>query len=45
MGGRRPASRAEKARKRIAGKKGKEQKEETVGKEMEQTNPVEMESG
>ena len=45
MGRRRPASRGEKARKRIAGKKGKEQKEETVGKEMEQTIPVETERG
>ena len=36
-GGQRPPSRGEKARKRIAEKKEKEQKEETVGKEMEQT--------
>ena len=43
MGGRRPASRGEKARKRIAGKNEKEQKEETVGKEMEETIQVEME--
>ena len=44
-GGRRPASRGEKARKQIAGKKEKEQKEETVGKEMEETVQVEMEHG
>ena len=44
-GGRRPASRGEKARKRIAEKKEKEQKEETVGKEMEETVQVEMEHG
>ena len=36
-GGQRPASRGEKARKRIAEKKEKEQKEETEGKEMEET--------
>ena len=36
-GGRRPASRGEKARKQIAEKKEKEQKEETVGTEMEET--------
>ena len=45
MGGWRPASRGEKARKRIAGKKEKEQKEERVGKEMEQTVRVETEGG
>ena len=46
-GGRRPASRGEKARKRIAEKKEKEQKEETVGKEMEETvqEEKEVESG
>ena len=37
MGGQRPPSRGEKARKRIAEKKEKEQKEEIEGKEMEQT--------
>ena len=42
-GGRRPASRGEKARKRIAEKK--EQKEETVGKEMEETVQVETAHG
>ena len=42
-GGQRPASKGEKAKKRIAGKKEKEQKEETVGKEMEETVQVEME--
>ena len=36
-GGMRPASRGEKARKRIVEKKVKEQKEETVGREMEET--------
>ena len=45
MGRQRPASRGEKARKRIAGKNEKEQKDETVGKEMEQTFQVEMERG
>ena len=44
-GGRRPASRGEKARKQIAEKKEKEQKEERVGKEMEETIQVEMECG
>ena len=44
-GGRRPASRGEKARKRLAEKKEKEQKEETVGKEMEETIQIEMECG
>ena len=37
MGGQRPPSRGEKARKRIAEKKEKEPKEKTIGKEMEQT--------
>ena len=36
-GGMRPASRGEKARNRIVEKKVKEQKEETVGREMEET--------
>ena len=44
-GGRRFASRGEKARKQIAEKKEKEQKEQTVGKEMEETVQVEMEHG
>ena len=44
-GGWRPASRGEKTKKRIAGKREKEQKEETVGKEMEETIQVEMECG
>ena len=44
-GGWRPPSRGEKARKRVAEKKEKEQKEETVGKEMEQTGQVQIERG
>ena len=41
-GGKRPASRGEKVRKRIMEKKEKEQKEETVGKKLEETIQVEM---
>ena len=46
-GGRRSTSRGEKARKQILEKKEKEQKEETVGKEMEETvqEEKEVESG
>ena len=44
-GGGRPPSRGEKARKHVAEKKEKEQKEETVGKEMEQTGQVQIERG
>ena len=44
-GGRRPPSRGEKARKRVAEKKEKEQKEETVGQEMEETGQVQIERG